>query len=103
MGDMSPDPLWRRVSVIRGRSARADAARFRTRHDRDSPQTWSDLEYAARVARKPEGLKVRREQLGYTQESAAEALGVAVSSYKCWEQGVRTPRVGFRPKLAREF
>lgn len=36
-----------------------------------------------------------------TQESAAFRLDVAVSTYRSWEQGVKTPRVGFRPRLAR--
>lgn len=49
------------------------------------------------------GLKARRQQLGLTQETAAEALHVAVSTYRCWEQGLRTPLVGARPRLARTF
>lgn len=46
-------------------------------------------------------LRQRREERGLTQESAAFRLDVAVSTYRSWEQGVKTPRVGFRPRLAK--
>ena len=55
------------------------------------------------MATRPEGLRDRRDQLGHTQETAAEALGVAVSTYKCWEQGLRTPRGASRRKIAQTF
>jgi DNA-binding XRE family transcriptional regulator len=45
-------------------------------------------------------LRRRREQLGLTQEEIALALGVASSSYRGWEDGTRTPRPGYRPKIA---
>jgi transcriptional regulator with XRE-family HTH domain len=48
-----------------------------------------------------EELERRRQQLGLTQEAAAEAIGVATPTYKAWEQGTRTPLVGFRPRIAR--
>jgi transcriptional regulator with XRE-family HTH domain len=48
-----------------------------------------------------EELKRRRQQLGLTQEAAAEAIGVATPTYKGWEQGTRTPLVGYRPRIAR--
>jgi transcriptional regulator with XRE-family HTH domain len=54
-------------------------------------------------ARARDELKRRRQQLGLTQEAAAAALGVALSTYKCWEQGLRTPLVGYRPRIARVF
>lgn len=53
------------------------------------------------MATRPEGLRVRRELLGHTQESMAVAVGVAVSTYKGWERGIRTPRMGLRRQLAR--
>lgn len=45
-------------------------------------------------------LRQRREQQGLTQESAAFALRVAVSTFRSWERGEKTPRVGYRPRLA---
>ena len=53
------------------------------------------------MARARQALRQRREQGGWTQESFAFALGVATSTYKSWERGEKTPRVGYRPKLAR--
>lgn len=35
----------------------------------------------------PETLKSWRARLGFTQASAAEALGVPVGTYRDWEQG----------------
>jgi transcriptional regulator with XRE-family HTH domain len=46
-------------------------------------------------------LRQRREQQGLTQEGAAFDLRVAVSTYRSWERGEKTPRVGYRPRLAR--
>jgi transcriptional regulator with XRE-family HTH domain len=46
-------------------------------------------------------LRQRREQQGLTQESAAFDLRVAVSTYRSWERGEKTPRVGYRPRLAK--
>lgn len=48
-------------------------------------------------------LRQRREQQGLTQETAAFRLDVAVSTYQSWERGLKTPRVGFRPRLAKLF
>ena len=45
-------------------------------------------------------LKARREQQGLTQEQLALSIGVATSTYREWERGLSTPRVGFRPRLA---
>lgn len=45
-------------------------------------------------------LRQRREQQGLTQENAAFALRVAVSTFRSWERGEKTPRVGYRPRLA---
>jgi hypothetical protein len=36
-----------------------------------------------------------------TQEGAAHELRVAVSTYRSWESGTKTPRVGYRPRLAK--
>jgi transcriptional regulator with XRE-family HTH domain len=52
------------------------------------------------MAKPREGLQRRRRQLGLTQETLAEQLGIAVNTYSEWERGVKTPRVGFRPRLA---
>jgi transcriptional regulator with XRE-family HTH domain len=46
-------------------------------------------------------LRQRREQQGLTQEGAAFDLRVAVSTYRSWERGEKTPRVGYRPRLAK--
>lgn len=46
-------------------------------------------------------LRKRREQRGLTQETAASELRVAVSTFRSWERGEKTPRVGYRPRLAR--
>lgn len=48
-------------------------------------------------------MRRRRVQMGLTQEQAALALGVASSTFRGWEDGSRTPRVGFRRRLARVF
>jgi transcriptional regulator with XRE-family HTH domain len=48
-----------------------------------------------------QALRQRRERQGLTQESAAFELRIAVSTYRSWERGEKTPRVGHRPKLAR--
>jgi transcriptional regulator with XRE-family HTH domain len=53
------------------------------------------------MAVRREEMRRRREQLGLTQEQVAEQLRVSVSSYRGWEAGTRTPRVGFRPRIAR--
>lgn len=45
-------------------------------------------------------LRQRRELQGLTQEKAAFELRIAVSTYKSWEAGRGTPRVGFRPRIA---
>ncbi|HEY8546799.1 MAG TPA: helix-turn-helix transcriptional regulator, partial [Acidimicrobiales bacterium] len=48
-------------------------------------------------------LKARREQQGLTQEQLALSIGVATSTYREWERGLSTPRVGFRPRLAEQL
>lgn len=48
-------------------------------------------------------LKARREQQGLTQEQLALSIGVATSTYREWERGLSTPRVGFRPRLAAQL
>jgi transcriptional regulator with XRE-family HTH domain len=48
-------------------------------------------------------MRRRRQQLGFTQEVLAEELGVATNTYREWERGIATPRVGFRPRLARRL
>jgi transcriptional regulator with XRE-family HTH domain len=55
------------------------------------------------MAKPREALQHRRKQLGFTQEALAEALGVALNTYSEWERGVATPRVGFRPRIARQL
>jgi len=50
-----------------------------------------------------EALRQRRRQLGLTQEALAFAIGVAPTTYRDWERGVTSPRVGFRPRLARKL
>jgi len=49
------------------------------------------------------GMRRRRQQLGFTQEALAESLGVATNTYREWERGIATPRVGFRPRLAQRL
>jgi transcriptional regulator with XRE-family HTH domain len=48
-----------------------------------------------------EGLRQRRQEQGLTQEALAFTIGVAITTYRDWERGATTPRVGFRPRLAR--
>lgn len=47
-----------------------------------------------------QALRRRREQQGWTQERLAHALGVETSTYRSWERGEASPRVGRRPRLA---
>jgi transcriptional regulator with XRE-family HTH domain len=47
-----------------------------------------------------QALRRRREQQGWTQERLAHALGVETSTYRSWERGDASPRVGRRPRLA---
>jgi transcriptional regulator with XRE-family HTH domain len=55
------------------------------------------------MAKAREQLRHRRKQLGFTQESFAEVIGVSMTTYRDWERGVNRPRVGFRPRLARHL
>lgn len=50
-----------------------------------------------------QALRQRRRQQGYTQETIALALGVSTTTYRDWERGIAMPRVGFRPRIAREL
>lgn len=38
-------------------------------------------------------LKIKREELGYTQESFAKKVGIAKTTYSSYEQGHRNPTV----------
>lgn len=49
------------------------------------------------------GLRHRRREQGFTQEALADSIGVATSTYQQWERGICSPRVGFRPALARRL
>jgi transcriptional regulator with XRE-family HTH domain len=49
------------------------------------------------------GLQRRRLELGFTQQSISELLGVSVTAYRDWERGIAMPRAGFRPRLARRL
>jgi transcriptional regulator with XRE-family HTH domain len=55
------------------------------------------------MAKPREQMRRCRQDLGHTQESFAELLGVPVGTYRDWERGVTTPRVGHRPRLARHL
>jgi transcriptional regulator with XRE-family HTH domain len=55
------------------------------------------------MAKAREALKNRRKELGHTQQSFADLLGVPLTTYRDWEQGVTTPRPGHRPRLARHL
>jgi DNA-binding XRE family transcriptional regulator len=55
------------------------------------------------MAKPREPMRRRREDLGHTQESFAETLGVPLTTYRDWERGVTSPRVGHRPRLARHL
>lgn len=48
-------------------------------------------------------LAQRRRERGYTQETMAFELGVSPTTYRDWERGIAMPRVGFRPRLARQL
>jgi transcriptional regulator with XRE-family HTH domain len=48
-----------------------------------------------------EALRARRIQLGFSQESFAEEIGVSPQAVGEWERGDRCPRPGFRPRIAR--
>lgn len=48
-------------------------------------------------------LRQRRREQGLTQEAIAHAIGVATTTYREWERGTTSPRVGFRPRLARQL
>jgi transcriptional regulator with XRE-family HTH domain len=50
-----------------------------------------------------QALRQRRRQQGLTQEALAFAIGVATTTYREWERGMASPRVGFRPRLARQL
>jgi transcriptional regulator with XRE-family HTH domain len=56
----------------------------------------SDRKPQARLA-----MQERRRSLGFTQESMAAELGVALTTYRAWEQGRTRPLPGFRRRLAR--
>ncbi|MEL7155171.1 MAG: helix-turn-helix transcriptional regulator [Actinomycetota bacterium] len=45
-------------------------------------------------------LAARRAELGYSQETLAEAVGASPSAVARWEQGVTNPRPAFRSRLA---
>ena len=49
------------------------------------------------------GLQRRRRELGFTQQSFAESMGVSVTTYRDWERGIAMPRAGFRPAMARRL
>lgn len=53
------------------------------------------------MAARRDGLRQRREELGLTQEELASRLSVATTTYRGWELGHFTPRVGHRPRIAR--
>jgi transcriptional regulator with XRE-family HTH domain len=55
------------------------------------------------MAKPREPMRRRRQDLGHTQESFAALLGVPLTTYRDWERGVTTPRVGHRPRLARHL
>ena len=48
-----------------------------------------------------QNLKVRRLLLGEKQSTIASSIGVAVSTYRKWEQGVRNPPVTILPAVAK--
>jgi transcriptional regulator with XRE-family HTH domain len=58
-------------------------------------------EEVQQMAARRDGLRQRREELGFTQEELAIKLGVATTTYRGWELGHFTPRVGHRPRMAR--
>lgn len=41
----------------------------------------------------PDNMKKARKKAGFTQESAAEQLGVSVEAVRSWEQGKSEPQV----------
>lgn len=45
-------------------------------------------------------LAARRAELGYSQETLAEAVGASPSAVARWEQGVTSPRPAYRSRLA---
>nr|WP_244925806.1 helix-turn-helix transcriptional regulator [Enterococcus xiangfangensis] len=45
-------------------------------------------------------LKIMREEKGYTQESIAEKVGIAKTTYSSYEQGHRRPSITTAKKLA---
>jgi transcriptional regulator with XRE-family HTH domain len=45
----------------------------------------------------------RRRELGLTQQTMAERLGISTTTYRDWERGVAMPRAGHRPALARRL
>jgi transcriptional regulator with XRE-family HTH domain len=49
------------------------------------------------------GLQRRRLELGFTQQSIAESMGISATTYRDWERGIAMPRAGFRPGLARRL
>jgi transcriptional regulator with XRE-family HTH domain len=55
------------------------------------------------MAKPREALRYRRLQMGFTQEKLAESMGIATTTYREWERGIATPRVGFRPRLAKRL
>ena len=61
------------------------------------------VHYGVAMATRREALRQRRRQLGFTQEVLAYSIGVAPTTYRDWELGVTTPRVGFRRPLARRL
>lgn len=46
-------------------------------------------------------LQAHRRAIGHTQASAADAVGVALNTYRSWEQGRNLPYPGHRLRLAR--
>lgn len=46
-------------------------------------------------------LKIKREELGYTQESFAKKVGIAKTTYSSYEQGHRNPTVQTAKKMAK--
>jgi transcriptional regulator with XRE-family HTH domain len=52
------------------------------------------------VTTRRDGLRLRRQELGFTQEQLAGQLGVSTTTYRNWELGTTFARIGFRPRLA---
>jgi DNA-binding XRE family transcriptional regulator len=51
----------------------------------------------------PERLRLARERAGFTQKSAAKAVGVSYQTYQNWEYGKLAPRINELLKVAELF